>query len=623
MALTKATYSMILGAPVNVLDWGIVADGVTDNTAKYATMVAALPEGSVIEWPFGTYVGNFVSTKAFTLNGNNSTLVGATEAAIISMEGSLGSYANLSSAPAYGDTSLVGVTGLTDDAMVLLYSGNVRPSDSSPLNYEVLKIKSNGTVYDMVYSDQNGGSPRYAVITPIKNVKVSSFNFAGGTAAVTGLFIRHAQNVIVEDIYMTGGGVTTVDIRRTINATVKNVVRIKPSATGSGQGYNVAFGVVKTGDIQNIYGEESRHDVDFDSSYLINVENVQSNNCVSQPILLTHNGYGGFISVRNVAASCDEFVVGTSAAGITPTSLVFRQAVIENIKISNSVSMTANDSYVGIYFQYPTENVSIRDVFVTNTNNPTDFDYAGGTYNGNYFVIRAYRPDQNFLVENLNIDSASAAVFVDNVSASEENANGIVLSNVNITRFVAVLDINNVLAEAKGEVAVRDVKYYDTSSIYGLAVVWVRSNTNNLRSLMIYNTNFSSYTKAIELSTNADVPPFSYVDTAGFTKANSTLNSIASGGTITQDDYLTRGDFAIWGSSTKTLSATEPFERPVTAGNIFAIFNYGAGTLTIPGGSDTVTNVSAINIAPNEMYYFQASGNKWACYRKQTGNSLP
>ena len=33
MTLTKATYSMITGAPANVLDFGAVGDGVTDDTA--------------------------------------------------------------------------------------------------------------------------------------------------------------------------------------------------------------------------------------------------------------------------------------------------------------------------------------------------------------------------------------------------------------------------------------------------------------------------------------------------------------------------------------------------------------------------------------------------------------
>ncbi len=51
MALTKATYSMVEGAPANVLDFGAVADGSADCSAAFAAALAAsdhvvVPEGS-------------------------------------------------------------------------------------------------------------------------------------------------------------------------------------------------------------------------------------------------------------------------------------------------------------------------------------------------------------------------------------------------------------------------------------------------------------------------------------------------------------------------------------------------------------------------------------------------
>ena len=72
MSLTKATYSMITGAPVNVLDFGAIGDGVTDNTSAfqaafdyYATLIGgstAFSAGYVGDYwpeiiiPQGTYV---------------------------------------------------------------------------------------------------------------------------------------------------------------------------------------------------------------------------------------------------------------------------------------------------------------------------------------------------------------------------------------------------------------------------------------------------------------------------------------------------------------------------------------------------------------------------------------
>jgi hypothetical protein len=58
MSLTKATFSMISGAPLNVLDYGAVGDGVTDDTAAIQAAVDAAEanRNNEIVFPVGTYV---------------------------------------------------------------------------------------------------------------------------------------------------------------------------------------------------------------------------------------------------------------------------------------------------------------------------------------------------------------------------------------------------------------------------------------------------------------------------------------------------------------------------------------------------------------------------------------
>lgn len=53
MALTKATYSLIAGSPLNVLDFGAVGDGVANDTAAF---VSAALAGKQIYVPVGTYL---------------------------------------------------------------------------------------------------------------------------------------------------------------------------------------------------------------------------------------------------------------------------------------------------------------------------------------------------------------------------------------------------------------------------------------------------------------------------------------------------------------------------------------------------------------------------------------
>jgi len=58
MALTKATYSMISGAPYNIKDYGAVGDGVTDDTAAINSAISAANTagGGVVYVPQGTFI---------------------------------------------------------------------------------------------------------------------------------------------------------------------------------------------------------------------------------------------------------------------------------------------------------------------------------------------------------------------------------------------------------------------------------------------------------------------------------------------------------------------------------------------------------------------------------------
>ena len=61
MSLTKASYSMITGAPVNVLDYGATGDGVTDDTAAFN---AAIATGKKVYVPIPSGAGYVVNNIA-------------------------------------------------------------------------------------------------------------------------------------------------------------------------------------------------------------------------------------------------------------------------------------------------------------------------------------------------------------------------------------------------------------------------------------------------------------------------------------------------------------------------------------------------------------------------------
>jgi hypothetical protein len=70
MALTKASYSLVTGAPINVLDYGADASGVADSTSA---IQAALNAGTTVYFP----AGNYRITSLLTLNSNQTVTLSA------------------------------------------------------------------------------------------------------------------------------------------------------------------------------------------------------------------------------------------------------------------------------------------------------------------------------------------------------------------------------------------------------------------------------------------------------------------------------------------------------------------------------------------------------------------
>lgn len=72
MSLTKVSFSMIDGTPINIVDYGAVGNGVADDTAAINAALAAAVSGDAVYFP----PGNYKITSQITFNKNNVCLFG-------------------------------------------------------------------------------------------------------------------------------------------------------------------------------------------------------------------------------------------------------------------------------------------------------------------------------------------------------------------------------------------------------------------------------------------------------------------------------------------------------------------------------------------------------------------
>ena len=87
MSLTKVTYSMIDGAVVNVLDYGAIGDGITDD--KTAIQAAFNSGAKGVYFPAGTYlISGKLTLDSAHLFGDGATIkLNTTSAACLDITG--------------------------------------------------------------------------------------------------------------------------------------------------------------------------------------------------------------------------------------------------------------------------------------------------------------------------------------------------------------------------------------------------------------------------------------------------------------------------------------------------------------------------------------------------------
>lgn len=253
MSLTKASYSMITGAPVNVKDFGAAGDGIADDAAAFAAAIAAVAStGQTIYVPAGTYVIGSALTSTGHLNmfgdGDKSILdfSGATIAgSCITVSGSLTQIQNITSASIYGLTvTFASAPSLSIGDVFCIYDTDLWLTNR-PYYYkgEWCETKgvsgSSATVTNPLYDSYTPASTTVYKMNS-KAVSFRNLRMVGGAGTFGLLKVQFCDRPKLENVSMYNEDYQAVEFDRCYRAEVTNC-NIYNKGTGTLDDYGLLF----------------------------------------------------------------------------------------------------------------------------------------------------------------------------------------------------------------------------------------------------------------------------------------------------------------------------------------------------------------------------------------------
>lgn len=238
MSLTKVSYSMITGAPVNVKDFGAKGDGATNDAGAFSAAIAAVATtGQAIYVPAGTYVIGSVLSTAGHLNmfgdGEKSVLdfSGITAAASgITVTGTVTEIQTVSSASA-GNLSVTFATppSLTTGDVFILFDDAVLWNSIRAYYYtgewlECREVSGNiASTTNPLYSSYNATVNAYKLNSKPK-VSFRNLKLNGGANIFGVLKITFCDKPILENVIVYNENYQGVEIDRCYRPMITNCV---------------------------------------------------------------------------------------------------------------------------------------------------------------------------------------------------------------------------------------------------------------------------------------------------------------------------------------------------------------------------------------------------------------
>lgn len=357
MSLTKVSYSMIQGNVRSVVDYGVVGDGVTDDTAAMQAAFAAIDVGSVLLFNGLTIIVNdrlLISGKSgFTIDGQGGTIKAK------------------NAMPVASDKEIIAIRNCSEFTMLnLTVDGNRANRIPAEVAAHSIEFRSCSRFICQQVSSNNAVVDGF-IFNTSTNTDPTTYclDFQMINCFADNCYRQGASVINAYNFKFSGGAYTNtngtapeagIDIESNIGATIGNRTGTIDNCTFAG---NNGFGIL----LSNIGGS---HEFVIQNSYFsandlggvgVNTDDTHILNCVFR----NHAGAGitqGVVTFQNQASIRGGSVVNCRFADNTnTTACIFTFATTSGIDIADNI--ISNHASYGISARGTSHNITGNSIF--------------------------------------------------------------------------------------------------------------------------------------------------------------------------------------------------------------------------------------------------------------------